>query len=1021
MKPLSLQVDGFTCFRDPQPTLDLSALSLFAITGPTGAGKSSVLDAITFALYGVVSRVGHGQIKELISHGRDRMTVTLRFAVGPRTFVVSRMVRRKNLPGTCQLDEIVDGRATPVAGNATGVSQAIQRLVGLDYDAFTHAVILPQGEFARFLKGAPAQRRQILQDLLRLGVYGRMRELAGERCRDAKKDLELAERRLATCADATPEAIAASEAELAAAQQQQPQLVEARDRAQAARVQAEARAALARDLATRLAERDELRAALPTQQARLDRIARSRRAQAIGAELAQHARDEASCRERAEARTKAEARLATVRQAAATARTRLDETAEAVAALGPVRTTVERLKALEGRLQHAEALDAECRAFTRERDARQADLDDRRREQAAQARELQQATDDVARLDRQLAAATFDPAELAVCEQGRDVARELRSSRQQGPDAEAQVSRARANLAETERIAAVEVTALGEAEAALARAEARRADAARQLTAAQDALRAMTLRSHLHAGEACPVCEQVVVEVPPVALAPEFTALVDAEHEAIDACSTLSQRLAKQRERQGQAAASVEGARQRLLTTEEQQRALRDRVTRAIDTLVSHLSPYLPASRAAMPEHWLLERLDDLQALRAERESRERQRQVLEHARLGAEHRVALTVQAITATGQALAGLVEQLAQKQAALETQRAEIREATDAADPRAELARLQARILDADGAHDAARVAAAREDTALAAALEADAAAARALDEARRALDEVAARVSGSLAAAGFASVGEAAAALVPEADLVALEDEATAFGRRSATVDAQVADLEGRLGPEPVTEDDVVRCLAVERDADAAVHAHVKRLAQLEVHLQGLRARALEAVAAQSQVAAAQQALDTYTRLSIDLKADAFQAWLLRDSFERLVTGASSRLMELSGRYTLLWVDDEFVVVDHDNAQERRAADTLSGGETFLASLALALELSEQVQRAAGAVRLDSLFIDEGFGTLDAAAQDVVASAIESLQVSGRMVGIITHVRELTDRMPACVVIDKRPDGSRWSIR
>jgi exonuclease SbcC len=187
------------------------------------------------------------------------------------------------------------------------------------------------------------------------------------------------------------------------------------------------------------------------------------------------------------------------------------------------------------------------------------------------------------------------------------------------------------------------------------------------------------------------------------------------------------------------------------------------------------------------------------------------------------------------------------------------------------------------------------------------------------------------------------------------------------------------------------------------------------------LQGLRARALEAVAAQSQVAAAQQALDTYTRLSIDLKADAFQAWLLRDSFERLVTGASSRLMELSGRYTLLWVDDEFVVVDHDNAQERRAADTLSGGETFLASLALALELSEQVQRAAGAVRLDSLFIDEGFGTLDAAAQDVVASAIESLQVSGRMVGIITHVRELTDRMPACVVIDKRPDGSRWSIR
>jgi exonuclease SbcC len=109
-----------------------------------------------------------------------------------------------------------------------------------------------------------------------------------------------------------------------------------------------------------------------------------------------------------------------------------------------------------------------------------------------------------------------------------------------------------------------------------------------------------------------------------------------------------------------------------------------------------------------------------------------------------------------------------------------------------------------------------------------------------------------------------------------------------------------------------------------------------------------------------------------------------------------------------------------VLDHDNARERRSASTLSGGETFLASLALALELSEQVQRASGAVPLESLFIDEGFGTLDPETLDVVAGALESLPTGGRMVGVITHLPELTERLPARVRVLKSADGSRLSV-
>jgi exonuclease SbcC len=156
---------------------------------------------------------------------------------------------------------------------------------------------------------------------------------------------------------------------------------------------------------------------------------------------------------------------------------------------------------------------------------------------------------------------------------------------------------------------------------------------------------------------------------------------------------------------------------------------------------------------------------------------------------------------------------------------------------------------------------------------------------------------------------------------------------------------------------------------------------------------------------------------YHGLALDLRSDRFQAFLLEETFRELVSGASARLWDLTKRYRFDWQNEAFQVVDHDNARQVRSADTLSGGETFLASLALALQLSEQVQHAAGATMLDSLFIDEGFGTLDPEALDAAASALESLPVGGRMVGIITHIEELSSRLPARVKVEKASAGSK----
>jgi DNA repair protein SbcC/Rad50 len=185
--------------------------------------------------------------------------------------------------------------------------------------------------------------------------------------------------------------------------------------------------------------------------------------------------------------------------------------------------------------------------------------------------------------------------------------------------------------------------------------------------------------------------------------------------------------------------------------------------------------------------------------------------------------------------------------------------------------------------------------------------------------------------------------------------------------------------------------------------ARVETMASQLQVAEAQREQLRERLLKAQALRSQLETQQQIARVYGVLADELQSNRFQQYLLDETAGELVVGASERLKKISDRYALVLREGEFCVLDHDNAGEQRSADTLSGGETFLTSLALALELSTRVQNAAGALRLESIFIDEGFGTLDADTLETVAAAIESLPVGGRMVGIITHIAELTERI------------------
>jgi len=209
MRPVRLELKGFTSFRDDQ-AIDFDGLDLFAIAGPTGSGKSSILDAITYALYGYVDRVGK-QVAQLVSQGQPRMAVMLQFGVGEDRYRVARSTPAHGA-SKILLERWQDGEWRQAGEGADRVREAdamIRQAIGLDYQAFTRSVLLPQGKFAEFLVGDAKDRRNILTELLGLELFERLAKLAGEIKRVASAEADANERLLSTeYAGVTDEAVA---------------------------------------------------------------------------------------------------------------------------------------------------------------------------------------------------------------------------------------------------------------------------------------------------------------------------------------------------------------------------------------------------------------------------------------------------------------------------------------------------------------------------------------------------------------------------------------------------------------------------------------------------------------------------------------------------------------------------------------------------------------------------------------------------------------------------------------------
>ena len=240
---------------------------------------------------------------------------------------------------------------------------------------------------------------------------------------------------------------------------------------------------------------------------------------------------------------------------------------------------------------------------------------------------------------------------------------------------------------------------------------------------------------------------------------------------------------------------------------------------------------------------------------------------------------------------------------------------------------------------------------------------------------------------------------------EARRVELDEEVTL---REGEVRAIRAALEAAAAEAGLVDvgDDVKVAVA------AAIATTEARLERLKLDL--AKRRDLEA-----RRAAVESERRRYDETAKLLRSNRFQQWMIEEALVGLVDFANAELSKLAGGAYSLAVDSgDFEVIDHRNAEARRSVKTLSGGETFLVSLALALALAERVvaTSAIGTARIESMFLDEGFGTLDSETLDVVASVVTELGSRDRMIGLVTHVRELADQIPTRFEVRKLPEGS-----
>lgn len=1020
MKPISLTIEAFGPYRD-SVTLDFSQLenhSMFLISGPTGAGKTSILDAMVYALYGEPS----GEVRKTDAIRSDfaepkRMTrVDFSFAIGDAQYRVERlpkqMVAKKRGTGmreqnaSATVYEMKDGEWKVIATSAAAIRDTIQRIIGFRKDQFLQVVLLPQGEFRKLLVASTNEREELLHTLFRTELYRKLQEALKSAYDEAKAGIE-------------------------------ENLMK-----QTALIQS-----IPHDEDTPVLTIEHVRELLENREPHRDGLVVKRDEAVAEVNRLNTLRNEWALYNQAQqSLIEATSKLDIVK-AKEPERAQLREKVQFLNSLSPVHalykqyidkqsslTTLERaLSDAEKSVDTATQHESNC-IEAHEALESQAETIQAKRTTLAQLQQQSETFDELGLLKKKLSALRSDVEQLDSKKSEADLEMQRQLIKQIEVDVENLRKRLQENSTLLEKVPVIqeqlnhlqryselvdeisqvqkEVAAKDETLSTLDKTLKEATVHLERLEHLMQEGRAYELVPFVKEDEPCPVCGSI--EHPHLAAKPE---LYPTKDEVEVARGLRDKELQKQANEVGQRDALVGRVHE-----------LSDHKNGQVSILKASIDGFSEANFASIQQD-LLAQMEGLKTLRGESEQ-------LSKIISDTEHRLSTAKDTLAKSEIAHNELLKTLHELEVSIGSVQAKIDSLSESLPTTdVELWRKQVTSLSSEiKEYDAQLTVTTKQLEEARGQLSAKRGRLETLSsqvkEERKKLELLHEEYTQSLQSIALSEIDFVEAL----SDFNALEDFKSklydleeAFSTAQAVYDAALKTIEAVVKPSDTVSDEVYDAAVERRDTLVGnLAAWDKETKHIETTLTSLEELESSMGEARNKVEFLGRLNDLANGGEQGFKNVTFERYVLGAILDEVVYAANLRLQKMSrSRYSLERSDYtgggrgkqglDLAVMDAFTGQSR-PANTLSGGETFLASMALALGLADVIQSYAGGIHMDTMFIDEGFGTLDPDTLELAMETLVQLQSSGRLIGMISHVPELKTRIPAHLEVTRGDEGS-----